>query len=633
MPNSKRIFELRKSGEIEQAYELAQQEHAQFPNDEWVIKAYGWVLYDKLKTLLANHDQPIDQQVVNEIEALNVTEENDELLYSKLRGLIEDTPSHRRRLRKARELDKAEHYGEALVVFRDIRESFIQDTQFMDSYGWCLYKSIKLLVASEPINIIMCKELLEEYLGLQVEKPSKLHSNILRLAEKFIGDDSFYLRSIVKRWGYQCFLPEDWNKYEFEGREYPGLAEKTIQKIAKSLYSQSTNQDIQDFLPALNQALSKIQDNIWLYYYKSKLLLKSGNYNEAEQFLRPVVKMKKTEYWAWALMGDIYKVTSLEKAISCYCKALLCSTDEKFVINTRVSLGNLLLQSGFKVEAKREFLISINTRKENAYGMGEDLTRIDQETWFKDLKAEGENKEFYNENKSLAEEILFADLPWLEANVGDDYVLPDSPDVNRIKLFIKTQFAVSDTTIKEKQHNIYKRFKKGDPVRVKAENQNGKWQIYLLEKREDGKKWDVFPTHNAIIDHVNKEKGVAHFIANKEIEGLIRLDPQKEQLLMGDGVSVSINRRSKEGKTIVEVVSYLKIDHLPSSEICKAFRGRFIIEEGKEFGFIEDVFVDPSLVKDGFLKGKNGRILSGLSVLSYNKNKNAWGWKAVKLME
>lgn len=629
MPVTREIFSLRKAGNIEEAYALAVEAYAEAPADEWVIKAYGWVLYDKLKAALQNPKQEVIQQLVQEIETLNVSEA-DEMLSPNLKRLLDQAQPEGQQLRRAKDLDKNNQHAEARIIFRQIRKSFIGNTQFADSYGWCLFKQLKQIIAHEPVNISMCNDLFEEYLTLQVEKPSILHSNILRLAEKLVGNDSFLFMSIVKKWGYQNFLPDDWNKNLYEGKTYPGLAEKTIQLVAKSLLNQSTLQDILELMPALDVALSRIHDNIWLYYYKAKLLLKTGNYNEAEQFLKPVVKMKRTEYWAWALMGDIYKDTSLDKAISCYCKALLCPTEEKFLVNTRVSLGKLLLQNGLKSEAKREFVKSIETRKEKGYGLGSDLTQIEQEDWFTSISSQGNNTKYYSEHIHLAEEILFADLPWFDANVGEDYVLSDAPCVNRIKIYFKTLSIVNDTSVKEKQHKIYERFKRGDPVQIKAEKKEGKWQVYIIEKRDHGKKWDVFPIYIGVIDHVNSQKMIAHFIVSKEIVGIIHFDPRTEQAEAGDIVKLSIKKRKKELTTIYEAITWEKTADYPPIDICKVINGRFVIEEGKAFGFIDDYFVAPSTVEEYSLKEMNGRILSGTAVISYNKNKRTWGWKVIK---
>jgi tetratricopeptide (TPR) repeat protein len=46
---AKDIFELRKAGKLDEALRAARTEHARDPKDTWILRAYGWVLYDYVK--------------------------------------------------------------------------------------------------------------------------------------------------------------------------------------------------------------------------------------------------------------------------------------------------------------------------------------------------------------------------------------------------------------------------------------------------------------------------------------------------------------------------------------------------------------------------------------------------------
>ena len=52
-----------------------------------------------------------------------------------------------------------------------------------------------------------------------------------------------------------------------------------------------------------------------------------------------------------------------------------------------------------------------------------------------------------------------------------------------------------------------------------------------------------------------------------------------------------------------------------------------IIKTG--IGFLEDVFIEKSLLEKKEII--NGESIKGLAMLSFNKKKNDWGWKMLKI--
>ena len=52
----------------------------------------------------------------------------------------------------------------------------------------------------------------------------------------------------------------------------------------------------------------------------------------ASQVLSSVLKLKKSEFWVWAEAARIYQFDQKDLALACFCKAMLCKTEEKFLI-------------------------------------------------------------------------------------------------------------------------------------------------------------------------------------------------------------------------------------------------------------------------------------------------------------
>jgi len=66
---------------------------------------------------------------------------------------------------------------------------------------------------------------------------------------------------------------------------------------------------------------------------------------------------------------------------------------------------------------------------------------------------------------------------------------------------------------------------------------------------------------------------------------------------------------------------------LSGADVMKSFKGELRIKEGQFFGFVELIFVAPELIKKDNLK--NGQIIKGEALVSFNKKKGEWGWKAI----
>lgn len=70
MSTSTEVFQLRRDKQLEKAYKLAIQLYNQEPNDEWVQKAYAWVLIDFIKIEI-HDDINKAQSFFNQLQSIN----------------------------------------------------------------------------------------------------------------------------------------------------------------------------------------------------------------------------------------------------------------------------------------------------------------------------------------------------------------------------------------------------------------------------------------------------------------------------------------------------------------------------------------------------------------------------------
>jgi len=78
MSDSKEVFRLRKAKQLDEAYTLAIRLYDEDPNDEWIQKAYAWVLIDIIKIEI-NNDINKAQSFFNQLQSIDFLYE-DEIL-------------------------------------------------------------------------------------------------------------------------------------------------------------------------------------------------------------------------------------------------------------------------------------------------------------------------------------------------------------------------------------------------------------------------------------------------------------------------------------------------------------------------------------------------------------------------
>lgn len=595
-----------------------------------MLRAYAWVLYDLCKEALSRQNIEEAKAHIEAYEVLNIPAD-DEMIHTSFGFLKKKTRPEHDVFEQAREQDKLGKHLEAIRMFQSVEASFADDTFFQDAYGWSLYRYLKQRL-EEDGKLSEYIKILDKYGSLTNIVPSLLHSQMARLLTKIADQqESFPFLDLFEKWLTKgSFVEDDYKPNEFEGRTSVSLSEKIMMKVGKCLLVLSTEGQVDKFLPLLDNGIQRHPENFWLPYYKAKILIRGNREQEALEYLLPVVKEKRNDYWSWALLGDTFRKTDVDKAISCYCKALLCKTDEKFLTSVRSDFADLLYHESLMSEAKTEYSQVLQARKELGYKIPQKLSSVEQEPWFQAAVSKPHNRGFYQQNKDLAESILFEDIPWQKAIIGESFTTKSEPDVLKTKIYFRNGLTLSDMLVKDRQFRISKRFKEGQSVQIKTEESNGRWALYQLEERSDGDLWDVFPKRIAVIDYVRKDKGIANFICDKTIRGIMKVSGPSE-LQTGLVVKIRYRSRLQKENTIHEGLTWEPTDQLPVSSVYKSVMGTFQRIEGSSFGFINDIFVPPEFVTQYKLNEDNGRVLKGKAVISFNEKKNSWGWKLVTL--
>jgi len=722
MSTSQEVFALRKAGSLDEAYAMALEVIEAEPNDDWNIKAFAWCLYDLVKRSVSQNDYATAKIYVEKLEALSISELDEILLKSVEHAKVLASPE-KKIILQAKEKSKQGNHQEALTLFRQAIQEFPDDIDLNTQFAWELQKEGKLIFEKEKVDVLQARKLLADYIKLKNTRPDRVHSLFLRFAAKITDRDEFNLISFLKLWDLNNLTEEDFEPFTKDGKTYPSIAEKIIQHGAKLILDKKLSQEVDFFLPFVDLGISSFQENIWLPYYKAKLLHLVNRNTEAVEFLIPVVKEKISDYWTWSLLAELVIEADKEKAISCYCKSLLCKGEDKFIANVRTKFSELLIQKELWSEAKFEIASAIKAKEAEGAKVSDRLKDHQQKDWYKNATEKKSNNDFYNSHRQVAEEFIFHSLPWLHSCIGETFTIPEKPDKPRRKLFIKLPKEIIEVVISDRKFNTSRNFKVGDAISVKGEYDKEKiFQLYLLEKRvsseswdlfewhkgnvihaiknegdkitawrisasvneqmkegildvkditskfaikeglpvfvkyyqkekprsmysfssekesrvhiysiserTDGKIWDSFPENIGIVDHINNEKGIAHFIVSRKIDSIVKLSQLKEKIEVGSKLLVKLKKIAKDRDSYYTVLTCSVTQQEPTEELLKSFDG--IVDTSGSFGFADDVFIDGSLMAEHNIE--DGNFVNGTAILNYNKKKGSWGWKAIKIV-
>lgn len=625
MVTSKDVFAKRREGALDEAYQMAL-ELVELPGaDDWDRKALAWCCVDLIKREASSGESAAIDGYRAHLEKIDATE--DEILRKQIQFALSLCTTSGAEMAKARSLSKSGKHLESATIYRKLIASGSADADAHNALSWELYRLAKSFMGLPGDAAPRVKPLLQEYLRLRAERPSLVHSCMLQTASALAADGKLDMAVFSHMWDLQHLRPEDFERFKGQdGKDYPSLAEKVLQQAAKSA-AKSQNYDWSTLLPHLKSAVARYADNRWLKLRYARALLSVGRADDAFAFALQVVKALQTEYWAWELLGDIEAIRAPDRALNCYGKALGCAPEEKFIANLRIKFA-ALLASADPAHAKPEIEQVIRFCEQEGTKPPSKVEDFRSESWFAATDVASSNSRIYTHCGKAAELLLATNLEWVNGNVGGTFPDPRKDGKLRRHLVIGAHPDAFEISIPASKYGLGA-MESGDGIRAKGEfNSEGRFQIYLVEERAIEHRWDAVPEQIAVVDHVNREKQVVHFVIRQGQDGLIRLGELQGDVSEGDAIAIRRAKyMTKEGSRF-RILSAAKTSSEPSSGVRRPFQESVRVESG--MGFTDsDIFVPPPLVSRHSLK--DGEVIDGIAVLAFNKKRGVWGWRAVLL--
>lgn len=134
---------------------------------------------------------------------------------------------------------------------------------------------------------------------------------------------------------------------------------------------------------------------------------------------------------------------------------------------------------------------------------------------------------------------------------------------------------------------------------------------------------------SVLVSFVNSDKKMLNFIVSEDKKGFFKYERLLDKVQVGDILKVRFQSGSKDGLYKVFTASKSTDERLKQKFFNEVF-GEVRISEGKEFGFIEDAFLHPTLINKNKLTA--GMIMKGQAMKSFDSKKGQWGWKVIRIV-
>jgi len=540
--SAREIFEARKQ-DIGRALELAEKAYTLRPNDSWIQKAYGWVLYDHSKYNFQKKYYDLANEFYTKFVSLELPEtEDNEILYKNFKKLHQKIDYY---------LGNINSKDFLKIIKKEIIEQLQTDVEKnKEDILWKIIDFLKYSLNSKTYDINFINKIIVNYQKLNPEKPSRIHSLFYYYINELVKNDvkglNFDLITDIFN-PPEDFLPDDFNESNKNGKKIMSYAEIFIYSFIKMLLNVTDKSKVKNFINKIDFLIIKYPNYIWLNYYKCKLLISvSSNKNEILNSIITFIKLKPKEFWTWSLLGDQLKSEPL-KAISCYCKAITICKQEKYISKVRQNLAKLLIENKKYSEAKYEIEKIIQIKKSENQNISSEINNWINTDWFKNTESRNSNQSFYNENIKIAEDIVFGNS--IIIGVG-------------------------------------------------------------------------------IITNIDKTSGKAYYIVDREVTGVFK-SKKSLQPKIGDIFEFKLLIKEINGNKMYEVVECNKTKELPSKEIYKEFEGPIRLSKSKEVGFVDTILITKNFIESNNLHNNN--IIRGIAIYSFNKKRNEFGWKAIKV--
>ena len=361
------IKRLRQEGKLDEALKMAKEELEVSPSDEWAKKNLAWVYdsYCKKYAEEGNYQAFIDTVCV--------------------------------------------------LIDLGVNES---DQMLIRSMGWrfrSMLSSIERIGDSNG-RIQVLDRIFDLARQFYFEKPSETYSVLFKAFLKY-KDAWPTFKSFCEWWDFDNFRQEDYvcEVYSSGKKESFCLVERSYIAYAKCLMQENPSEldTIRTFLPKLEALAESHPEMDYPGYFAGKLMLVLNEKgDDIVSTIRPFVRKKKNEFWAWQLLAEAVEKDNRDLYLACLLRAIKCRTKDEFLVRIRLKLVEELVNRKVYDLAAMQLRLYCKTKLSNNSTWqppGEIRSYLEQ-AWYKKYQS-SQLENIPLDYMALTNNVLFGDMP------------------------------------------------------------------------------------------------------------------------------------------------------------------------------------------------------------------------------
>ncbi|MBC6995897.1 hypothetical protein QWY85_17225 [Neolewinella lacunae] len=437
--------------------------------------------------------------------------------------------------------------------------------------------------------------LLVNYLEVYTNYPaSHWHSEVLQLAERFTKDHhaSRFL-PFFKRWDPAKLRDADWKETVKEGDNgeftIKPLAQKALKKSSEvALANPAAPNSLNWLIDLYAIAVKKLPLDDFLPRDRAKLLRHNGQTEAATAAYRDLTLTLGDKYYVWKEFADLLNEDEAEIKAGMLAKALASERNEDFIGDVRLSMAKCLLVLERPAEASFELETYHAYRVKQGWKIDEQYAKLKASLAQINFKAL--NRPNYADLIAAADDFAYATIPWTKMVVVDCW--KDDKDKEKIKLYAGKETTLAVTA---KRFLPLKKARPGTILEVKLHkglSKDGTKIVFrpLILRATTEDLWSALPETFAVIDYINREKGVVHAVTQEGHLVFFPLNelpsnPKEDQFIKGR-LLVEVKTK-KIGHGILMILKPTKV------ESASLIAPQFVSKETAQSAFPEElVLVD-----------------------------------------
>lgn len=474
-------------------------------------------------------------------------------------------------LKKNAQPESYEAFKENLTKIKDLQLPEDEKMVF-DNCAWQIGSLVFALQKTDHVDYTKINELFEIIRDFHFTKPSEAYSFIYKAFHKGYQNWSSYL-TFADWWNFDNFRSEDFLKEEFNGKKMMSIAERAYIAYSKCLLNPDY---IFKTLSPEKQASALIFKEKGIrvsYMNKQKCLI--------ELFLPKldliIGKYSEYQYLPYYKAKLLLASGSDDNVLSAFLPFAKQKRNDFWVWELMAEIFSEDKEIQFACYCKA---LSLKTPEDF-------LVKLRQA--FSEMLIE---KKMYNEAKTEIQKVI-------ATREKHEWKLP-----NQIVQWTEKEWYKSAITKKDNQELYSNNIKQAEEI--------------LFQ--------DI-PEEIIAVEFVNENKSMLNFVKDKRKFGFFNYSGILTKPQIGDLLRVRFSGDGQDG--FFKILSAQKVDSNVSSDALKYFEGKIKVISPHNFGFIDDIFVDPKIIEESKLT--DGQPVKGRAILSFNKKKNEWGWKAIEI--